>query len=154
MTHIDKRISGKHSFGQSMVEFALILPIFVLFIIGIFDLGRAFFAYIAIANAAREGTRVFTFSPDKTKYSDIQEAITFEVGASSVVNSALIARQIQCGDTVTDIFNPVTNDTTLTSNCLSGETIKVTLTYPHELILSFFFPGGITLKQSAEMLIP
>lgn len=43
--------------GQSLVEFALILPIFVLMLVGIFDFGRAIYAYSTINNAAREGGR-------------------------------------------------------------------------------------------------
>ena len=31
--------------GQAMVEFALIIPIFLLFVFGILDLGRAVYAY-------------------------------------------------------------------------------------------------------------
>ena len=41
-----------------MVEFALILPIFVLVVFGIFDLGRAVYAYNTVNNAAREGGRL------------------------------------------------------------------------------------------------
>lgn len=41
-----------------MVEFALILPLFVLLLLGIFDLGRAVFAYNTINNAAREAGRL------------------------------------------------------------------------------------------------
>ena len=44
--------------GQSLVEFALVLPLFLLFIFGIIDLGRGVFAYNAIQNAAREGVRL------------------------------------------------------------------------------------------------
>lgn len=44
--------------GQSLVEFALILPIFVLVLAGLFDLGRAVFAYNTISNASRESVRV------------------------------------------------------------------------------------------------
>jgi Flp pilus assembly protein TadG len=44
--------------GQTLVEFALILPIFVLLLVGIFDFGRAIYAYNTIANAAREAVRV------------------------------------------------------------------------------------------------
>jgi len=43
--------------GQSMVEFALILPILLLMVLGVVDFGRAFFTYEALANAAREGAR-------------------------------------------------------------------------------------------------
>jgi len=40
-----------------MVEFALILPIFILILVGIFDVGRAVYAYNTVNNAAREGAR-------------------------------------------------------------------------------------------------
>ena len=43
--------------AQSLVEFALILPIIVLFIIGIFDLGFAVYTRNILASAAREGAR-------------------------------------------------------------------------------------------------
>src|SRR5436190_23762977 len=41
--------------GQSLIEFALILPVFLMFFAAILDLGRVAAAQIAIANAAREG---------------------------------------------------------------------------------------------------
>jgi Flp pilus assembly protein TadG len=44
--------------GQALVEFALLFPILVLILLGIFDLGRAVFAYNTIGGAAREGARV------------------------------------------------------------------------------------------------
>jgi Flp pilus assembly protein TadG len=44
--------------GQALVEFALVLPIFILVLVAIFDLGRAVFAYNTLTNAAREGARI------------------------------------------------------------------------------------------------
>jgi Flp pilus assembly protein TadG len=52
-----RRPSGR-SRGQALVEFALILPIFVLLLVGILDFGRAVFAFNTLNNAAREGGRV------------------------------------------------------------------------------------------------
>jgi len=43
--------------GQSMVEFAVLAPIFFLLLLGTIDLGRAVYIYNAISDAAREGTR-------------------------------------------------------------------------------------------------
>lgn len=43
--------------GAAMVEFAILLPLFLLIIAGIVDFGRAFFTQIALTNAAREGVR-------------------------------------------------------------------------------------------------
>ena len=43
--------------GQSMVEFALMGLVLFLLLMGVFDLGRSIYVYIAINNAAREGVR-------------------------------------------------------------------------------------------------
>lgn len=43
--------------GASAVEFALVVPILVLFLIGIIQFGVIFFQWIEFTHAAREGTR-------------------------------------------------------------------------------------------------
>jgi Flp pilus assembly protein TadG len=51
-----KAIIRRHS-GQSMVEFAVLAPIFFLLLLGTIDLGRAVYIYNTISDATREGTR-------------------------------------------------------------------------------------------------
>ncbi len=61
----------KNEKGASAVEFALILPILVILIFGIFEFGIAFNHYITITHAAREGVRrasVDLFNPDLKDY--------------------------------------------------------------------------------------
>jgi Flp pilus assembly protein TadG len=43
--------------GQALTEFALLLPVLLIVLMGVFDFGRAIYAYNAVANAAREGGR-------------------------------------------------------------------------------------------------
>jgi Flp pilus assembly protein TadG len=43
--------------GQSLVEFALVLPIFLLLIMGVVDAGRLVYMNSTLSNAAREGAR-------------------------------------------------------------------------------------------------
>jgi Flp pilus assembly protein TadG len=43
--------------GQALVEFSLILPVFLLMLMGIVDVGRAIWAQNSLASAAREGAR-------------------------------------------------------------------------------------------------
>lgn len=50
--------------GQALVEFALIIPLFVLVVMGLFDVGRAVFNYNTVANAAREAARVAVVNQD------------------------------------------------------------------------------------------
>lgn len=44
--------------GQSLVEFAIIVPILLALVVGIFEFGRAWNVYQVITNAAREGVRM------------------------------------------------------------------------------------------------
>lgn len=44
--------------GQALVEFALIVPIFLLVMLGLFDLGRAVFYHSTISNASRQAVRL------------------------------------------------------------------------------------------------
>lgn len=53
----------KRQRGDGLVEFALILPILMLLVMGILDLGRAVYAYSVVANCAREGCRYASVTP-------------------------------------------------------------------------------------------
>jgi Flp pilus assembly protein TadG len=44
--------------GAELIEFALILPLIIILLMGIFDFGLAFQRYEVITNAAREGARL------------------------------------------------------------------------------------------------
>lgn len=43
--------------GQSLVEFALMLPVLVILLVGTIDVARGLQAYVSVANAVREGAR-------------------------------------------------------------------------------------------------
>lgn len=51
------RRGDSRSRGQGLVEFALVLPVFMVILIGMVDLGRAIWANNSAANAAREAAR-------------------------------------------------------------------------------------------------
>ena len=72
--------------GQSLVEFALILPIFLLFIFGILDLGRAVYAYHTLNNAAREAGRVAMVDQTFTHIQDaaIEQAVALGIQPADV----------------------------------------------------------------------
>src|SRR4051812_49820806 len=46
------------STGQALLEFSLILPVFLIMLMGVIDLGRAIWAQNSLAAAAREGARL------------------------------------------------------------------------------------------------
>ncbi len=61
------RIAGrlrKTEAGQALVEFTLILPIFLLLLFAIVDFGRGFYTWVLVTNAAREGARMAAVQSD------------------------------------------------------------------------------------------
>ena len=57
------KYSKKSTHGQGLIEFALIMPVLLLMIMGIIDFGRMFYIYSAASNAVREAVRVGSTSP-------------------------------------------------------------------------------------------
>jgi len=47
--------TGRH--GQAIVEFAIVLPILMVLLVGILEVGRMLFMYAAVSNASREAVR-------------------------------------------------------------------------------------------------
>jgi Flp pilus assembly protein TadG len=105
---------GSGSRGQSVVEFALILPMFLLLIVVVFDLGRAVYAQHTIENAARAAARVGIV--DQTQANVINAAMAATVGLDpTAVNvaptlNACSPMKIGCpvSVTVTYEFNVIT----------------------------------------------
>lgn len=52
------RRAGRRDAGQSLVEMAIILPILLALVVGIYEFGRAWNVYQVVTNTAREGARV------------------------------------------------------------------------------------------------
>ena len=53
--------------GQGLVEFALILPILLLLVVGALDFGRAFYMKTVMENSAREGAYYMANHTDEGK---------------------------------------------------------------------------------------
>ena len=68
--------------GQATIEFVLSLGLLLLMLVAALDFGRAFFSYIAIVNASREGARsgVITLNP-----ASIEPAVPQEIQGNNLV---------------------------------------------------------------------
>jgi Flp pilus assembly protein TadG len=73
--------------AQSLVEFAIILPILLVLIISGIELGRVFFTQIVITNAAREGAYYLTtHALDGSAVANTQLAAETEASDSGISN--------------------------------------------------------------------
>jgi Flp pilus assembly protein TadG len=124
-----RRLFLKDKKGQTIIEFALVLPILLLVLFGITEFGRAIMVTNMLCTASREGARLFAVAPDP-------------VSASARVDSVLAAANITP--------KAITIDTTS-----AYQSVKVTVTYDFHVlsgkILDFLGPRTWELKGTTVM---
>lgn len=113
--------------GANAVEFALVLPVLVLLLIGIMQFGQAFSAYLAVTHAAREGARLA--SVDK-----------FDSG---VVATRAVPLTIAGG--------LVVSGPTVYADDGFGESVEVAVSYPFTLDVPLWGRMTLPLRSSARM---
>jgi Flp pilus assembly protein TadG len=135
MLAILKRLTGrprKREDGQSLVEFALVIPIFLLVLFAIVDFGMAFHAWITVTNSAREGARIGSVhAPAATIEQRVRDtADTLDQGNLSVTVTNADDQGGQPGESVVvDVSYSYSLITPLADllNMVSGGTIPSTL---------------------------
>lgn len=119
--------------GQSAVEFALILPVLLLLLVGITEFGRLFVTNLTLENAAREGARLGITG---ASYAEV-EARVHDVSVG--LDTGLLTVE----------FDPPLED-----NRRRGDVFAVTLRYPFALIvplMSDIIGQNIELSAAAAM---
>lgn len=119
--------------GQALIELALTLPLLLLILVGMLDLGRVYYAQITITNAAREGARYGASSP----FTD------------SDIKAAAVAEAASSGFTIT------TSNVSVTKSGIGpGDTLTVTVSVSYPLVSAFLFRGAaLSLNNAATMTI-
>ena len=112
--------------GQSVVELALILPLLLVITMGTLDLGRLFFAYESLLNAAREGAFFAIYNPTWLTQDSQGSTTDSIVGAVQNQDSSL---NIQSGDVSETCYSGVSSTTKDCSSAGTGDTVAVAVTY-------------------------
>lgn len=132
--------------GQSLVEFALILPVFLVIMSAAIDLGRLAYARVTIANVAREAS--FQAAKTPTAYLAGQPCSPGLEDANMVICRAILESK---GSVIT--VTPADIALTCTPDCddVMGNTVTVTATGRFNLltpVMAVFF-GGTTITFSS-----
>ncbi len=110
--------------GQAIVELALILPVFLLLVVGMMEFGLVMHDYITVAEAARAGARAAAVRKDNTTITaaihnaspsipsaDLQITITPDALASRTAGSSVTVQVVYpVPVSVTSITNPWSGD--------------------------------------------
>ncbi|MDP9224782.1 MAG: pilus assembly protein [Actinomycetota bacterium] len=136
--------------GQTLVEFAFILPLFVFLLVAIFDLGHVVWANDTLSNGAREAAR----------YAIVHGAKSATPGTRQDVKDVALnwAKMAGTGVTVTLCGGAgCTGDTDVVGYAFPynrGDTVTVTVSADVTLAAPAFFGfGSIHLSNSSTMLV-
>lgn len=135
-------VTARKQAGQSVVEFAILLPIILLLIMGALDLGRAFFMKIALTNAAREGAYYLSYNQADKTTCTVYPTLCYDK-----TRQAVIAEAYAAGLTV----QPA--NIAIASCCTSGQPVQVSASAPIQLTIFRFLFGNLTLTGRARMMV-
>lgn len=110
--------------GAAAVEFAILLPLLLMLVLGTIEFGRAYNAQIILTNAARDGVRVMAINNNPTA------ATTAAQNAAASVSSTI----------------PTSAVTVSPTTCSTGTQVTVTLNYTLSTITGIAGPFSMTGK--------
>ena len=137
---------GRRTRGQSLVEFAVVLPIFLLILSGILDFGFLLYSRMTVISAAREGARVAIDAPKSTPAQQaqipslIQTRVTEAAGG---LNTAALTVQSPC--------IPACSFTAGTAK--AGDSVKVTVTYQYRSFFPLLFGQSFGISSTVQMVL-
>ena len=146
MRNTQAKIKGftAHFKGQSLVEFALVLPILLLIIMGVFDLGRLFYIKVALNSAAREGAYYLSYNP-----SDYVSATVHPD-----TDAAVMAELDNLGIASDDVLITINFETPLVLEPEPGEWVQVVVAQQNiELLIFGFLTDSINLQSEVRMMV-
>ncbi len=118
--------------GATAVEFAFIVPLLIVLVIGVAEFGRAFQVQGTLSAAAREGVRAMALRNDPVDARNVVQ------NAASSLNPAVTDAQIA----ISPESCPETD---------GGDTaVRVTITYPMPFVTDFF-GAGVDLTGTGVM---
>jgi Flp pilus assembly protein TadG len=139
-----RRRRRSRSRGQSLVEFALGITVFLTILIGLVDLARAAWLFNGVSDAAREIARVTSVHPG-----------TGTLGGSSQTTSAVAGeRALVPGLSVTSYACIDIAGASVTGTCQSGDWVKVSVRTSFQPILPLLSAFGtitFTTASSAKI---
>ena len=127
--------------GQGLLEFALVVPILLLLVIGALDFGFAFYTKVQLVNSAREGAYYMVYHNADSDALDMAKVAVQNEAQGSGVSIALSDIVVQ------GLPGP---------GCASGgsSTVVVTVSHPMGLPVDIFGTGPLQLASEARMRIP
>lgn len=147
------RARRRGSRGQSLVEFALVFPIFILLLAGMIDFGLGLFQYMTLINATRDGARLAATACTATSCTDgaIEARVRATAGLSPV-SVSVTCRRATDPQTAAQ-FTAAKCANSGTTPVKKGDTVRVQSTYTYHMIWPLTWGREIDMGSSLQMMV-
>jgi Flp pilus assembly protein TadG len=138
--------------GQSLVEFAIVLPVFLLVLFGLIDFTRLLFTYISVVNGARELSRGYAISSRTNPGQDginAFNALTIFGGTVKPATSVTLGTGAAACNALTSAgcsFSLAASTSSITLTAGSGAIGSLTVS----LAPASISPSGLTLSANGD----
>ena len=141
-----RRRGGTRQRGQALVEFALVIPIFLLLLVSLFDMGRAVFSYNTLTNAAREGARMAIVNQDVPTIIERakRQSALIELNDPSVS----VAFYQMKADGTADMADPCN---LVAVGCLAVVSFEATYVPITPIVANIVFGSGVTMRAESVL---
>ncbi len=126
--------SIKNQKGQALVEFAIILPLLLLLVLGIIQFGMIIGGYLAVQNAVREGARAGVIGCTNAEINSTMRSVSPNLKSEHLIVSIMPSE----------------------GSRRSGETLMIRASYNYPLtipIIESIFGGAVPLRAEIAMRI-
>ena len=125
-------LNARSESGQSLVEFALVLPILCVLLFGIVQVGISYKDYVTVTDAVRAGAR--------------KGAVSRNLGSSSATSATVSQVRSSASD-----LDQSKLDVTVTSGWGPGDDLQVKASYPYDInLLGFVVASGKFSSTTTE----
>jgi Flp pilus assembly protein TadG len=121
--------------GQTLVEFALLLPLLLLVLFGTIEFGRVFLSYLDVAEAAHEADRIVSLGGTTTQATAAAQAAAQAAGLDPTKLTVGVNGTLDAG-----------------GNWVVGTSVSTSVGYPVPIVVPLFWPIlGQTFAISASV---
>jgi Flp pilus assembly protein TadG len=133
--------------GQDLIEFAFVLPILVMLLLGMVWMGRAISVYQALGRAARDGARA-ALAPTCATCGDTATGVA---AVTTVVTNDLTAASLNAGNAIISVSppSPPIDPADNVNYRFSGVTVNII--YPVQLNIPFTPWNGTTISLNSTV---
>ena len=136
--------------GQALVEFALVIPVFLLVLCGILDFGFMLFSRMTVINAAREAARAAVIVSDTTTIPVLAPQTAQSVAAGAGLGLLTSNTAVTC---VAIKSLPSSCSFATKTSSQSGDAVSVTVTYPYKSFFPLLFGTTFNLSSTVQMVL-